>query len=71
MFQTLYLNASESVDDDQMDDTLQFSWNCTDEVGAGCKSLSSAVLDMESYASGGLLAIPADTLPSGRWKSHA
>lgn len=70
MVQALYLNASESVDDDQMDEMLEFQWNCTDEVGAGCKSPSSAVLDMDSYASGGVLTIPADTLPSGRWNSH-
>lgn len=65
MFQTHYLNASESVDDDQLDEMLEFQWTCTDEVGADCESSSSAVLNMDSYASGGLLSIPAGTLPSG------
>lgn len=71
MFQALYLNASESVDDDQLDETLDFTWSCTDEEGEDCESPSSAVLDMDSYASGGLLTIPAGTLPSGRWNSDA
>eukprot|EP00752_Nemacystus_decipiens_P006064 g5472.t1 len=63
--QALYLNASESIDDDKLDEILHFRWNCTDDKGAGCKSPSSAVLDMESYANGGLLTLPPDTLPSG------
>lgn len=53
-----------------VDDALEFRWNCTDDAGAGCKSPSSEVLDMESFASGGLLTIPAGTLPSGTWQTH-
>lgn len=70
MVQTLYLSASESVDDDQVDGLLEFKWNCTDDVGADCKSPSSTVLDMDSFASGELLTVPAGTLPSGRWIAH-
>lgn len=70
VLQTLYLNASESVDEDQSDAQLQFKWNCTDEVGTDCMSSTSAVLDLDSFASGGLLTIPAGTFPSGKWNSH-
>ncbi|CAM9100098.1 unnamed protein product [Ectocarpus sp. 8 AP-2014] len=64
--QTLYLNASESVDDDQVDQLpFEFRWNCTDEAGAVCQSRSAASLDFDSFASGGLLIVPADTLPIG------
>ena len=53
------------MDDDRVQEVLEFRWNCTDEVGADCMSSSSAVLDLDSFAAGGLLIIPADTLPSG------
>ena len=68
--QILYLNASESVDDDQMDDgtPLEFTWKCTDDTGAECESASRSILDMASFSSGELLTIPAGTLPIGEWK---
>lgn len=69
--QTLYLNASESVDDDQTDDgaPLEFTWNCTDDKGADCESQSRSVLNIASFASGELLTIPAGALPIGEWRS--
>ncbi|CAM9609633.1 unnamed protein product, partial [Ectocarpus fasciculatus] len=64
--QTLYLNASESVDDDQVDQLpFEFRWNCTDDAGADCQSRSATSLDVDSFASGGLLIVPAGTLPIG------
>ncbi|CAM9396526.1 unnamed protein product [Ectocarpus sp. 4 AP-2014] len=66
VMQDLYLNASVSVDDDQLDESaLQFRWNCTDDVGEDCTSPSTELLDIDSFSSGGLLTISAGTLPIG------
>ncbi|CAN0410705.1 unnamed protein product, partial [Ectocarpus sp. 12 AP-2014] len=66
VMQDLYLNASASVDNDQLDESpLQFRWNCTDDVGEDCTSPSAELLDIESFSSGGLLMIFAGTLPIG------
>ncbi|CAM9187348.1 unnamed protein product, partial [Hapterophycus canaliculatus] len=64
--ETLYLNASESIDEDLLDHlTTYFSWNCTDNAGADCMSSDRDILNMEAFTSGGLLTIPAGTLPIG------
>eukprot|EP00752_Nemacystus_decipiens_P006052 g5462.t2 len=65
--QTLHLNASESVDADQMDDgsPLEFTWNCTDDAGAACESPSGSILDITSFSTGELLTIPGGALPIG------
>ncbi|CAM9110513.1 unnamed protein product [Ectocarpus fasciculatus] len=66
VLQDLYLNASVSVDDDQLDESpLQFRWNCTDDVGEDCTSPSTELLDIESFSTGGLLTISSGALPIG------
>lgn len=64
--QTLYLNASDSKDDDQLDGaTVNFMWTCIDDAGDDCVSSSGSILDIDSFASGSLVIIPADALPIG------
>ena len=65
--QNLYLNASYSVDDDQFDDAaLDFTWTCIDEAGDYCESSSGSILNLDAFASGAILTVPADTLPIGK-----
>jgi len=67
--QTLYLNASNSMDDDQLDGVaIDFTWTCTDGAGGDCESSSGPILDIGSFASGALLSVPADALPIGEIK---
>lgn len=67
--QPLYLNATQ-IDDDQVDDAeVEYSWTCVDNAGDnGCESASGSALDVDSFASGAVMAVPADILPIGETK---
>ena len=64
--QTLYLNASDSVDDDQVDEAaFDFAWTCIDDAGGDCESSTGSILELGSFVRGTTLTVPADALPVG------
>lgn len=65
--QAIYLNASTSVDEDDIHSLpMAYAWRCADEsTGSACVSPSRETLDMSSFAEGALLSIPGGSLPIG------
>lgn len=66
MSQPLLLNASASVDDDDIDILpFVFSWRCEDDTAAGCIAANGDVLETQNFANESLLSLPAGALPIG------
>lgn len=66
--QALQLDASLSVDEDDLDDELfEFGWSCVDAAGRGaCLSgTGEALLDAASSVEEAALSIPAGSFPVG------
>ncbi|CAM9178019.1 unnamed protein product, partial [Sphacelaria rigidula] len=64
--QALILNASSSIDEDDVDLLpFTFEWKCADPDGGTCASPNGYTLDVDHFADGERLAIPAGNLTVG------
>lgn len=66
--QALLLDASGSVDEDNIeDDPFEFGWYCENSSGGACLSRTGeALFDLASGAHEAVLSIPAGSLPIGK-----
>lgn len=63
--QTLRLDASSSVDEDDLDTDFDFHWYCEDNAGGACVSRTGETLQLSSFVGEAVLSLPAGSLPAG------
>lgn len=61
----LKLNASASVDDDNIDIDFDYRWYCEDNAGGTCSSSTGETLELSSFMGEAVLVLPAGSLPAG------
>lgn len=68
--QTLILNASSTIDEDRVHPLpFTFEWKCADPDGGTCTSPGGNSLNIEQFAEGDVLEIPAGYLAAGMLES--
>lgn len=63
--QALQLDASASIDDDDVDIGFDFRWYCEDIAGGTCVSRTGETLELSSFMGAAVLFLPAGSLPAG------
>lgn len=59
------MDASASVDDDDIHVDFDFSWYCEDGAGDTCISRTGETLDLSPFVGEAVLVLPAGSLPAG------
>lgn len=63
--QALQLDASASVDDDNVDADIDFRWNCEDNAGGTCVSRTGEKLELSPFMGEAILFLSPGSLPAG------